>query len=93
MKLQLIDGAMAANTAPAPLRADADIRHDVVELVLRRVLVAENGMVRVETTNGIVTLTGLLDKRSAVDLTVRLSRQVTGVLDVVDHLGYDRDDL
>jgi osmotically-inducible protein OsmY len=93
MKLQLMDDVMVASTAAVPLRADADIRHDVVEQVLRRVLVAENGMIRVEATNGIVTLTGLLDQLSAVNLTVRLSRQVTGVVDVVDHLGYERDDL
>jgi hypothetical protein len=31
VKLQLIDSAMAARIAPTPLRADADIRHDVVD--------------------------------------------------------------
>ncbi|HYN94330.1 MAG TPA: CBS domain-containing protein [Pilimelia sp.] len=74
------------------LRPDADIRRDVVDEVLRRVLAVEDGMVVVQVREGVVTLTGTLDRWSATDIAVRLSRQVAGVVQVVDRLAFDFDD-
>lgn len=74
------------------LRPDADIRADVVQEVLRRVLAVEEGLVRVTVTDGVVRLTGQLDRRSSVGIAVRLSAQVDGVVQVVNELGYDIDD-
>jgi len=74
------------------LRPDADIRADVVQEVLRRVLAIEDGVVRVEVDGGVVTLVGQLDRRTAAELAVRLAAQVSGVVAVVDRLGYDYDD-
>jgi CBS-domain-containing membrane protein len=74
------------------LRPDADIRGDVVDEVLRRVLAVEDGMVVVQVLDGVVTLTGRLDRWSATDIAVRLSRQVAGVVQVVDRLDFDFDD-
>jgi CBS domain-containing protein len=74
------------------LRSDEDIRHDVVDGVLRRVLWLEPGLVRVEVTGGVVKLIGQLDRRSTAMLAVRLAQGVAGVVDVVDELGFDFDD-
>lgn len=74
------------------LRPDADIRADVVQEVLRRVLAVEEGLVQVTVADGVVRLTGQLDRRSSVQIALRLAVQVSGVVQVVDELGYDIDD-
>ncbi|GAA0808247.1 CBS domain-containing protein [Spirilliplanes yamanashiensis] len=75
------------------LRPDADIRADVVQEILRRVLGVEEGKVRVRVGDGVVTLDGRLDRRSATEIAVRLTRQIPGVVEVVtDDLTYDFDD-
>jgi CBS domain-containing protein len=74
------------------LRPDADIRTDVVQDVLHRVLAIDEGMVRVEVHDGVVKLIGQLDRRTAAELAARLAAQVSGVVAVVDKLGYDYDD-
>ncbi|MFC8619148.1 CBS domain-containing protein [Micromonospora purpureochromogenes] len=74
------------------LRSDAEIRADVVQEVLRRVLAVRDGLVTVRVRDGEVTLDGRLDRRSAADLAVRLAGQVSGVVRVVDLMGYDVDD-
>ncbi|MEV0807706.1 CBS domain-containing protein [Micromonospora sp. NPDC050200] len=74
------------------LRSDAEIREDVVQEVLRRVLAVRDGLVTVQVRDGQVTLDGRLDRRSAADLAVRLAGQVSGVVRVVDTIGYDVDD-
>lgn len=74
------------------LRPDAGIRDDVVQEVLRRVLAVRDGVVQVAVLDGTVTMTGRLDRRSAVELAVRLAAQVSGVVRVVDELEYDVDD-
>lgn len=74
------------------LRPDADVRGDVVAEVLRRVLAVTEDAVDVQVRDGVVTLTGKLDRRSAADIAVRLSRQVAGVVQVVDRLEFDFDD-
>lgn len=74
------------------LRPDADIRADVVQEVLRRVLAVEEGLVGVTVTDGVVRLTGQLDRRTSVGLAVRLAAQISGVVQVVNELGYDIDD-
>ncbi|MCX4472888.1 inosine 5'-monophosphate dehydrogenase [Micromonospora sp. MW-13] len=74
------------------LRPDADIRRDVVCEVLRRVLAVPDGAVDVTVHDGVVTLTGQLDRRSTVHLALRLTAQVSGVVEVVDALGFAVDD-
>jgi CBS-domain-containing membrane protein len=74
------------------LRPDADIRADITEDVLHRVLVVEKGAVDVRVVDGVVTLTGTVDRRSSGQIAVRLTGQVAGVVAVVDELGYDFDD-
>jgi len=74
------------------LRPDADLRHDISEEILRRVLAVERGTIQVEVTEGVVTLAGRLHFRSPTDTVVRLTGQVPGVVDVVNHLQYEVDD-
>ncbi|MEH0972510.1 CBS domain-containing protein [Micromonospora sp. CPCC 205546] len=74
------------------LRTDAEIREDVVQEVLRRVLAVRDGLVTVRVRGGEVTLDGRLDRRSAVELAVRLAGQVSGVVRVTSTLAYDVDD-
>ncbi|RLP96588.1 CBS domain-containing protein [Micromonospora sp. CV4] len=74
------------------LRSDAEIREDVVQEVLRRVLAVRDGLVTVEVRHGEVTLAGRLDRRSAVDLAGRLAAQVSGVVQVTNTIGYEADD-
>lgn len=72
------------------LRPDADIRADVIDEVLH--LVVEKDAVDVRVVDGVVTLTGKVDRRSAAEIAVRLTRPVAGVVAVVDELGFDYDD-
>ncbi|MGC4789332.1 CBS domain-containing protein [Micromonospora sp. DT178] len=74
------------------LRTDAEIREDVVQEVLRRVLAVRDGLVTVRVRGGEVTLDGRLDRRSAVELAGRLAGQVSGVVRVTSTLAYDVDD-
>ncbi|SBT39334.1 CBS domain-containing protein [Micromonospora auratinigra] len=74
------------------LRPDGDIRRDVVDEVLRHTLGVPDRVVDVTVTGGVVTLTGQLDRWSTVQLALRLTRQVSGVVEVVDALGYAIDD-
>ncbi|MDQ7904017.1 CBS domain-containing protein [Phytohabitans sp. ZYX-F-186] len=74
------------------LRPDADIRRDVVEGVLHRVLAIRDGIVRVEVHDGVVTLAGELDRHSATVTAVRLAQAVAGVVSVEDRLTFLFDD-
>lgn len=73
-------------------RADADIRRDVAEEVLRRSLWLDPATVEVTVDRGVVTLTGRLDTKTLTQLAVQLTESVAGVVEVVDHLTYDLDD-
>jgi CBS-domain-containing membrane protein len=73
-------------------RPDADIRRDVVDEVMRKVLAFEKGTVRAEVHDGVVTLSGRMDRRSAAVFAVRVAHLVPGVVDVVDSLDYSFDD-
>jgi CBS domain-containing protein len=71
---------------------DAAIRDEVVEQVLRRVLWVEPTEVHVQVQDGVVTLTGEMERKSTIDVAVALTRSVDGVVDVVDELTYHYDD-
>lgn len=74
------------------LRPDADIRREVVDEVLRRVLGVSDDVVMVEVDDGVIRLTGRLDTRSSVDIATRLTANVSGVVGVINELSYERDD-
>ncbi|SRR6266545_1530094 len=74
------------------LRSDAEIRRDVVEEVLQQVLAVPHGTVHVTSSDGVVTLAGRLRLHSTAYRAAGLSRQVPGVVDVVDDLTFNIDD-
>ncbi|MGI5256106.1 CBS domain-containing protein [Streptomyces angustmyceticus] len=71
---------------------DRAIQEEVLEEVLTRTLGVSPSAVTVEVADGTVTLTGTLDHKSLVPIAVRLCESVDGVVEVVDRLGYRRDD-
>jgi CBS-domain-containing membrane protein len=75
------------------LRPDEDIRRDVVDEVLHRILALPDGVVDVTVVDGMVTLQGTLERRSATEITGRVTARVSGVVDVVNQLHYDFDDV
>jgi CBS-domain-containing membrane protein len=74
------------------LRPDDDIRHDIEEGILRVYAADDVTTVEVTVQDGLVTLTGRIDRRSTVENASRLIRQVAGVVGVVDKLEFDYDD-
>jgi CBS domain-containing protein len=74
------------------LRSDADIAREVRQQVLVRAMWVDPETVVVEVRDGVVTLTGQLERRSLIPITVSLVRGLDGVVDVVDRLSFEFDD-
>ncbi|MGW8554747.1 CBS domain-containing protein [Streptomyces tubercidicus] len=74
------------------LRRDRAIQEEVLEEVLTRTLGVAPSAVTVEVSDGHVTLTGSLERKSLLPIAVRLCESVDGVVEVVDRLSYLRDD-
>jgi CBS-domain-containing membrane protein len=71
------------------LRSDADIAREVRQQVLVRAMWIDPDTVRVNVRDGVVTLTGQLERRSLIPNTVNLVRGLDGV---VDGLTFELDD-
>jgi CBS domain-containing protein len=89
---RLIGIASRRDLLKAFLRSDADIRAEVLEQVFERAMWIDRTSVGVEVSDGVVTLSGELERRSLIPIAVRLTRGVDGVVDVVDRLTYRHDD-
>ncbi|PGH47164.1 CBS domain-containing protein [Streptomyces sp. Ru87] len=74
------------------LRPDDDIRAEVADEVLVRILGLPPRAVTVSVTAGVVTLEGKLERSSEVLVAVRTAGQVDGVVAVVNHLTHRLDD-
>jgi CBS-domain-containing membrane protein len=74
------------------LRPDAEIRKEVIEEVLVRALWLAPRSVDVSVTEGVVTLDGHMERKSETGIAVSMTRQIDGVVDVVDQLNYRLDD-
>ncbi|MFJ3336228.1 CBS domain-containing protein [Streptomyces sp. NPDC086766] len=74
------------------LRPDAEIRAEVVDEVLVRALWLAPLSVAVSVAEGVVTLMGHLERRSEAEIAVSMTRQIDGVVDVIDKLTYRFDD-
>ncbi|MFJ3929868.1 MULTISPECIES: CBS domain-containing protein [unclassified Streptomyces] len=75
------------------LRRDRAIQEEIVEDVLAGTLGVSPAAVGVEVTDGRVTLSGTLERRSLARIVVRLCESIDGVVDVVDRLDYASDDV
>jgi CBS domain-containing protein len=74
------------------LRPDAEIRDDIYGEVLGRSLGTNPVLVNVNVCNGMVTLTGEVERRSMIPLVLPLVRAVDGVVDAKADLQYAIDD-
>ncbi|MGW3353452.1 CBS domain-containing protein [Nonomuraea rubra] len=74
------------------LRGDEAIAAEVRGDVLDRSLWVNTDGVRVEVRQGVVTLSGWMERRSEAAIAVRMSGRVNGVVDVVDKLTWKQDD-
>ena len=74
------------------LRADAEIAQEVRQEVLMRAMWVNPDTVTVKVHDGIVTLSGQLERRSLIPITVSLVHGLDGVVDVVDRLTFEVDD-
>ncbi|MCF3131845.1 CBS domain-containing protein [Streptomyces olivochromogenes] len=74
------------------LRGDEDIQRDVQREVFVNTLWIAPHTVEATVENGVVTLTGQLERRSDTAVAVGMTRRLDGVVDVVDHLSYRLDD-
>lgn len=74
------------------VRPDGEIEREVRTEVLGRSLWADTSKVGVHVHQGVVTLTGRMDRHSDARIAVRMTRRVSGVVDVVDELRWDEDD-
>lgn len=74
------------------LRPDEEIRSTVTGEVLERTLFLPPHSVDVSVTQGVVTLTGPMERKSETEIAVSMTRQVDGVVGVVDRLTWRLDD-
>ncbi|AZQ39502.1 CBS domain-containing protein [Streptomyces cyaneochromogenes] len=74
------------------LRPDAAIRAEVVDEVLVRALWLPPRSIAVSVTEGVVTLLGQMERKSETEIAVSMTRQIDGVVAVVDKLDYRLDD-
>ncbi|KOV62221.1 CBS domain protein [Streptomyces sp. NRRL WC-3618] len=74
------------------LRPDQEIRTEVIQEVLLHALWLPPGSVEVSVTEGVVTLTGHMERKSETEIAVAMTRRIDGVVDVVGHLTYRLDD-
>jgi CBS domain-containing protein len=75
------------------LRDDEDIRREVVDEVLVRVMWVDPARVNVSVDRGVVTLDGTVERRSSVSTIKGLVARLGGVVEVVGSLGYRIDDI
>jgi CBS-domain-containing membrane protein len=74
------------------LRDDEAIQREILDEVLLRALWIEPATVLVKVEDGVVTLTGHLERKSLVPMAIHLTRTVPGVVDVVSQLTFEVDD-
>ncbi len=74
------------------LRPDEEVRGEIVEEVLVRALWLPPRSIDVCVTEGVVTLTGDMERKSETEIAVSMTRQIDGVVAVVDKLTYRMDD-
>ncbi|MBB6349983.1 CBS domain-containing protein [Nonomuraea muscovyensis] len=75
------------------VRQDGDIAREVREEVLDQGLWVDTDDVRVRVGNGVVTLSGSVNRHSDAELAVRMTQHVNGVVDVIDKLQWEEDDM
>jgi CBS domain-containing protein len=75
------------------LRSDEDLRDDVVEKVIPAILLADARAIDVDVRANVVTLTGEVDRKSDAEILIRVTKELDGVVGVVNRLSFRWDDL
>lgn len=73
-------------------RPDEDIRREVLHDIIEHTLGIPSGRLKVTAVGGTVTLSGRLESRSCALRLAEAVAHVGGVITVIDHLTYERDD-
>jgi CBS domain-containing protein len=89
---QLLGIVSRADVLRLYARADAAIRGDVINHVLRRILWIDTRQVQVDVQAGVVTLSGAVGRRTTAAIAARLAADVPGVVAVRDEIRYEFDD-
>jgi CBS domain-containing protein len=74
------------------LRTDGELRDEVLSTVIPSMLMSAPEAVRVLVHWNVVTLSGEVDRKSDIEILTRMTREVDGVVDVVNRLQYSWDD-
>jgi CBS domain-containing protein len=74
------------------LRPDKEIRAEVIEDVLGRTLWLAPRSIDVSVVEGVVTLTGHMERKSETEIALAMTRRIDGVVGVVDRLTHRLDD-
>jgi CBS domain-containing protein len=73
-------------------RADREIRDEVADEVIGRMLLVDPRRIAIDVDHGVVTLEGQLDTRADTEVAVRFVERIEGVVAVVDRLTYHYDE-
>jgi len=74
------------------LRTDEDLRIEVLDKVIPAILLDQSSGIEVEVNSNVVTLSGLVDRKSDTEILTRLARDLDGVVGVVNELTFRWDD-
>ncbi|HEX4817394.1 MAG TPA: CBS domain-containing protein [Nonomuraea sp.] len=74
------------------VRSDAEIAVEVRDDVLDRSLWVDTSGVTVSVDNGVVTLSGQMDRRTEAGIAARMTGRVNGVVEVINKLTWKHDD-
>jgi CBS domain-containing protein len=74
------------------LRTDEDLREDVLERLIPAILIDQASPIDVHVRANVVTLSGEVDRKSDSEILSRLTRDLDGVVGVVNQLTYRWDD-
>ncbi|MFB4280448.1 BON domain-containing protein [Nonomuraea sp. MTCD27] len=80
-------------TSPAvSVSPDAPAVEAARDDILDRALWVNTEGVQVTVDQGVVTLSGWMERRTETSIAVRMTRRVNGVVDVIDKLAWKQDD-
>jgi CBS domain-containing protein len=74
------------------LRTDDELRDEIAGTLIPAMLLSSPESIGVDVRSNVVTLSGRVDRKSDAEILTRLTRELDGVVGVVDRLGYRWDD-
>jgi CBS domain-containing protein len=74
------------------LRTDEELREEIAGKLIPAILVSSRDAVGVQVRLNIATLSGEVDRKSDVEIVTRMTRELDGVVGVVNQLSYRWDD-